>query len=86
MNQHKRDVQNALVMVFEFGIQMLVPIILCTLFGVWLGNKVDINWLVIPFFFIGALAGYTNIFKMVKRYLKNKKEDADKENHVKKVK
>jgi F0F1-type ATP synthase assembly protein I len=90
MNQDKKDVQNALVMVFEFSINMLVPIMLCTLIGVWLSNKTGINWLVVPFFFIGALAGYTNIYKMVKRFLKDKpengKKDANKENHVKKIK
>ena len=90
MNQDKKDVQNALVMVFEFSINMLVPIVLCTLIGVWLSNKTGINWLVVPFFFIGALAGYTSIYKMVKRFLKGKPEngtrDANKENHVKKIK
>lgn len=90
MNQDKKDVHNALVMIFQFSINMLVPIVLCTLIGVWLGNKTDINWLVVPFFFIGALAGYTNIYKMVKRYLKDKSTDrnkeANKENHVKKNK
>ncbi len=71
MNKDKRDVQNALIMVFEVGINMIVPIMLCTLLGVWLGKKTDINWMVIPFFFIGALAGYTNIFKLAKRFLKD---------------
>lgn len=70
MKKDRKTVQNALIMVFEFGINMLVPIVLCTLFGVWLGQKIQINWIVIPFFFLGALAGYTNIFKLARQFMK----------------
>jgi F0F1-type ATP synthase assembly protein I len=94
MNKKKRDMQQALIMVFEFGIHMIVPILLCTLIGVWIGNKTNINWMVIPFFFMGALAGYTNVFKMTKRFLKDDKNPKNKgqrdgeikegEDHVKK--
>ena len=73
MNKKKRDIQQALIMVFEFSIHMIVPILLCTLVGVWIGKKTNLDWMVIPFFFIGALAGYTNIFKMTKRFLKTDK-------------
>lgn len=96
MNKDKRDVQNALVMIFEFSINMIVPIMLCTLLGVWIGKRTNINWLVIPFFFLGALAGYTNVFKMVKRFLKedqgkkhtnqNEVDIKEEEDHAKKNK
>lgn len=86
--------QEALMMVFELSINMLVPILLCTFFGVWLGEKTGINWLAVPFFFIGALAGYTSIFKRIRRFLKDdksqnsknpkKEEDIKEENHAKK--
>ena len=52
---------------FQFGISMLVPIFLCSILGVWLGNLTGINWLMIPFFFMGALAGFTNIYKTVRK-------------------
>ena len=41
----------------------------CTLrnFSIWLGRKYDILWITIPFFVIGALAGFTNIYKMAKK-------------------
>lgn len=74
MSSRKKDdshaVWDALVMVFQFGINMLVPIFACTLAGVWLGNKFDINWLAIPFFFIGAIAGGQNVYRMAKKFLK----------------
>ena len=37
------------------------------MFGIWLGRKYDMLWIVIPLFIMGALAGFTNIFKMAKK-------------------
>ena len=81
MKKDTRQVLDALVLVFQFGINMIVPIFLCCLLGIWIGNKTGISWMMIPFFFIGALAGFTNICKMArKRY---SRRDKDKK-HVKK--
>lgn len=77
-----REVFKAFTMVLQFGINMMVPIAMCTILGVWLGDKFDIDWIVIPLFFIGALAGYTNVYKMAKGFLKDK--DTKKERNVKK--
>lgn len=68
----KKDhmVWDALIMVFQFGINMLVPIFICTLLGVWLGDKLDKNWIAIPLFFIGAVAGGQNIYRMAKKFMK----------------
>lgn len=54
---------------------------LCSILGVWLGNLTGINWLMIPFFFMGALAGFTNIYKTVRKLYR---QEEKKENHVKK--
>ncbi len=78
----KKGVVQAFTMVLQFGINMMVPIGLCTALGVWAGNKFDMGWIVIPLFFMGALAGYTNIYRMVKGFLKDK--DTKKEKDVKK--
>ena len=56
-------------------------IFLCSILGVWLGNLTGINWLMIPFFFMGALAGFTNIYKTVRKLYR---QEEKKENHVKK--
>ena len=82
MKKDFKMVQDALVMVLQLGINMLVPIFMCTLFGIWLGEQLGMNWLAVPFFFIGALAGYTSIFKMVKKFLKNR--DGKRETNAKK--
>lgn len=65
--KQKRSVFQALTMVMQFGINMLVPIIMCTLFGVWLGDKFDVPIVTVPLFMAGALAGFRNVFIMAKK-------------------
>ena len=72
MKKDNRSVIQTLTLIFQFGISML---------GVWLGNLTGINWLMIPFFFMGALAGFTNIYKTVRKLYR---QEEKKENHVKK--
>lgn len=50
MKKDTRQVLDALVLVFQFGINMIVPIFLCCLLGIWIGNKTGISWMMIPFF------------------------------------
>ena len=64
---NNRQVWDSLILVFQFGINMIVPIVMCTLIGVWIGDKFDISWIVIPLFFMGALAGGQNIYRMTKK-------------------
>lgn len=63
----KRKVFQAFTMVMQFGLNMLVPICLCTIIGVWIGEKYDIPIITIFLFLIGALAGFRNIFIMAKK-------------------
>lgn len=65
--KNKRSVFQAFTMVIQFGINMIVPILMCTLFGVWIGEKFQIPIVTVPLFLIGALAGFRNIFIMAKR-------------------
>ena len=81
MKKDNRSVIQTLTLIFQFGISMLVPIFLCSILGVWLGNLTGINWLMIPFFFMGALAGFTNIYKTVRKLYR---QEEKKENHGKK--
>ena len=79
-----REITESFSMVLQFGINMLVPIAMCIALGVWIGDKYNMEWIVIPLFFVGALAGYTSIFKMVKKYLKKIDKRTKKEQDVKK--
>ncbi len=65
--KYDKSVYRSLALITQFGINMLVPIFLCTIAGVFLGKKFSMDWIVIPLFLIGALAGFRNIFMMAKR-------------------
>ena len=64
--KNQKKVFQSLTLILQFGLNMIVPIVLCMMFGIWL-RKYDILWITIPFFVIGALAGFTNIYKMAKK-------------------
>ena len=80
-----REITESFSMVLQFGLNMIIPIAMCIALGVWIGDKYDMEWIVIPLFFVGALAGYNSIFRMVQKYLKkNKSTGTKKEQDVKK--
>lgn len=60
------------MMVTQFGINMLVPILLCTLLGVYIGKKFDVPIITIPLFLVGALAGFRNVYRLAKRLYEDK--------------
>lgn len=72
--KHKKSVLQSLVLVTQFGISMLVPILLCTLLGVWIGEKCNIPIISVPLFAIGALAGFRNVYIMAKKTYEDKDE------------
>lgn len=82
--QNNKTMVEAFSMVTQFTINMLVPIGVCVALGVWLGDKYDIDWIVIPLFFLGAAGGYNSIYRMVKKFLKNPDSNLKKEKDVKK--
>ena len=65
--KNQKKVFQSLTLILQFGLNMIVPIVLCMMFGIWLGRKYDTLWITIPLFVIGALAGFTNIYKMAKK-------------------
>lgn len=77
MKNENREVVEALILVLQFGINMLVPIFMCSMLGIWIGNRTGISWMMIPFFFVGALAGGTNVYRMAKKLIKGSKGDAE---------
>jgi hypothetical protein len=69
---NNNEIVESFSMVLQFGLNMITPIALCIAVGVWIGDTYDMDWIVIPLFFVGALAGYNSIFRMVQKYLKKK--------------
>lgn len=82
--KNHREIVEAFSMVMQFGINMLVPIGAMVALGVWIGNKYNMDWVVIPLFMAGVLAGYNSIFRMVKKHLKTNEKHTKKEKDVKK--
>ncbi|MCH5333953.1 MAG: AtpZ/AtpI family protein [Agathobacter sp.] len=76
MKNENREVVQALILVLQFGINMLVPIFMCSMLGIWIGNRTGISWMMVPFFFVGALAGGTNVYRMAKKLFKESDRDA----------
>lgn len=83
--KNQRKVFQSLTLILQFGLNMIVPIFFCTMLGVWIGEKYDIPVITVPLFIVGALAGFTNIYKMTKKIYGLDKQDRKKEN-VKKTK
>ena len=88
--EEKRNAFRLLTLVTQFGINMLVPIFLCFFAGLYLDRYFGTSFLIIIFFFIGAVAGFTNIYKLAMKLTKksdkeilleeiNKKTDSSKD-------
>ena len=81
--KYKKSVYRSLALITQFGINMLVPIFLCTMAGVYIGKKYSMDWIAIPLFAIGALAGFRNIYMMAKKIFEQESDRDTK--HVKKT-
>lgn len=82
MKQQKNSnnsVAQALVMVMQFGINMLVPICLMSALGIWLDRKFDTSFWMITLFIVGALAGGQNVYRMAKQVYGGNEQKPDKE-------
>ena len=56
----------ALVLIMQFGINMLVPIGIMSWLGILLDRKCGTSFFMVLFFFIGAVAGFQNIWRMAR--------------------
>lgn len=83
--KNQKKVFQSLTLILQFGLNMIVPIVLCTMLGAWLGKKYDIPVITVPLFIMGALAGFNNIYKMAKKIYGLGKTDR-KGQDVKKIK
>lgn len=87
---YNKSVYRAFVLIMQFGINMLVPICMLSALGSFLDKKLGTSFIMILLFFVGAIAGAQNVYRMAKHVYgpgnkdkqgKNKKEqDKDHEN------
>lgn len=72
-----RSVYQALSMIGQFGINMLVPVFVCSFLGMFLDRKLGTNFLIVIFFFVGALAGGFNVFRFARQiYMSDAEQSA----------
>lgn len=81
--KYRRSVYQSMTLVMQFGINMLVPIFLCLFLGKFIGDQLSMPALTIPFFLLGAAAGFRNIYvlamKIVSDDEKRKKMEKEQE-------
>ncbi len=60
-----KSVYRSLAMITQIGISMLVPMCLMSLLGYYLDARLETNFWMILLFFVGALAGGRNVYRLV---------------------
>jgi len=73
MKYHK-NVYRCLALITQFGISMIVPIFLCSFLGIFLDKKAGTQFWMVLLFFVGAAAGFRNVYHMAKNIYKEKGE------------
>lgn len=74
------SVAQALAMVMQFGINMLVPICFMSALGIWLDRKLGTSFWMILLFIVGAVAGGQNVYRMARQVYGGDKKGSDEEN------
>ena len=72
--KERSEIGEMLILIMQIGISMIVPIGLMVALSVFIVNKTGIKWISIILFIMGAAAGMRNVYKLVKKYLKETKE------------
>lgn len=73
--KENKDIHRILTYFTQFSINMIVPIFLCSGIGYLIDNRLGTNFCFVILFFVGALAGFRNIYIMVRRFTKNTDEE-----------
>lgn len=76
--KYKKSVYQSLVLITQFGINMLVPILLCTGLGILIERKTGHIVFIIPLFILGALAGFRNCYIAAKKIYESDDKKHDK--------
>ena len=72
--RYRKNVYHALPMITQFGINMLVPIFLCSFIGIYIDRKCGTSFWMVLLFFVGALAGFRNVYMFAKKVFSVKSE------------
>ncbi|MCR4651000.1 MAG: AtpZ/AtpI family protein [Lachnospiraceae bacterium] len=72
--KNQREINRILTYFTQFTINMLVPIFLCSFAGYYIDGKLGTECFFVILFFVGALAGFRNIYIMVKKNIRDPKD------------
>lgn len=84
--KYKRSVYQSLAVITQFGVNMIVPIFLCSFAGMFLDEKLGTVYWFVLLFFVGALAGFRNIFILAKKIYEGDNSDEDRYQQTKRNK
>jgi len=76
-SNNNRTVIQSLSLVLQFGINMLVPTLGMGALGYFIDTKCGTKWVCIVLFFVGALAGFNNVYRLAMKIAKAPKEEPD---------
>jgi len=65
--KYSKNVYRSMTMITQFGINMIVPIAMCTFIGIFLDEKFGTSYWTVLLFFVGAMAGFRNIFHFARK-------------------
>lgn len=80
-NKYGKSVYRSAAMITQFGIHMIVPIAMCFFVGICLDRWLGTSFLMIVLFFVGAMAGFRNIYMFSKRIFEQP-SDTVRQRHV----
>lgn len=66
-SKYDRSVYRSVILITQFGINMLVPIGMMSALGIWLDGRYHTSFWTIVLFFVGAIAGAQNIYRMARK-------------------
>ena len=73
--RYDKSVYKALTFFSQFTINMLVPIFMCSAVGYFLDKKLGTSFMFVILFFVGAMAGFRNVYILAKRTYSTGKGD-----------
>jgi len=73
--KYNRTVFQALAMIGQFGINILVPVGACSFAGGVLDRWLGTSFLVIILFFVGAVAGFWNIYRFSRKIFEKQSDE-----------
>ena len=57
----------------QIGLVMISSVMIATLLGAYIGRRTGIEWIAVIGFFVGAVAGVQGVYRLVAKYLRDKK-------------